>query len=172
PRPARCPRGNHHRGAAGTAEQQLDCLCKARRGGCPEAQPRHVGSLAVHHQKNPCQVPDTGARIITTLPLGDLVQTNGQQGDWYNVTVSARNGWIHGDYLSEAKPVELTSTTPVAPAAASDDGTVSEHASGDPVRDAVVGRCDCPYDLMRNGRLCGGRSAYSKPGGRSPVCYW
>ncbi|RWK45425.1 MAG: SH3 domain-containing protein, partial [Mesorhizobium sp.] len=31
------------------------------------------------------------------------------------------------------------------------------------------GRCDCPYDLMRNGRLCGGRSAYSKPGGRSPV---
>lgn len=116
--------------------------------------------------------PDTGSRIITTLPLGDLVQTNGQQGDWYNVTVSARIGWIHGDYLSEAKPVELTSTTPVAPAAASDDGNVSEHASGDPVRDALVGRCDCPYDLMRNGRLCGGRSAYSKPGGRSPVCYW
>ncbi|WP_352967508.1 SH3 domain-containing protein [Mesorhizobium sp. M1066] len=116
--------------------------------------------------------PDTGARIITTLPLGDLVQTNGQQGDWYNVTVSARIGWIHGDYLSQAEPVELTSTTPVAPAAASDDGTVSEHAAGDPVRAPVVGRCDCPYDLMRNGRLCGGRSAYSRPGGRSPVCYW
>nr|WP_312795593.1 SOS response-associated peptidase family protein [Tianweitania sp.] len=24
---------------------------------------------------------------------------------------------------------------------------------------------------MRNGRRCGGRSAYNRPGGRSPVCY-
>ncbi len=116
--------------------------------------------------------PDTGARIITTLPPGEMVQTNSQQGDWYNVTVSARVGWIHGDYLSEAKPVELISTTPVAPAAAVADGITSGHARGDPVRDAMVGRCDCPYDLMRNGRLCGGRSAYSKPRDRSPVCYW
>ncbi len=24
---------------------------------------------------------------------------------------------------------------------------------------------------MRNGRACGGRSAYSRPGGRAPLCY-
>jgi hypothetical protein len=24
---------------------------------------------------------------------------------------------------------------------------------------------------MRNGRACGGRSAYSRPGGASPLCY-
>lgn len=29
----------------------------------------------------------------------------------------------------------------------------------------------CPYNLMRNGRQCGGNSAYSKPGGYEPICY-
>ncbi len=33
------------------------------------------------------------------------------------------------------------------------------------------GRCPCPYNTMSNGRSCGRRSAYSKPGGYSPVCY-
>ena len=33
------------------------------------------------------------------------------------------------------------------------------------------GNCPCPYSTMRNGRACGGRSAYSKPGGESPICY-
>jgi hypothetical protein len=33
------------------------------------------------------------------------------------------------------------------------------------------GNCPCPYSTMRNGRACGGRSAYSKPGGAAPVCY-
>ena len=31
--------------------------------------------------------------------------------------------------------------------------------------------CACPYNLARNGSLCGGRSAYSRPGGASPLCY-
>lgn len=33
------------------------------------------------------------------------------------------------------------------------------------------GPCPCPYNIMRNGRACGRRSAYSRPGGYSPVCY-
>jgi len=37
------------------------------------------------------------------------------------------------------------------------------HATGRP--------CACPDDLMRNGRACGGRSAYSRPGGAAPLCY-
>jgi len=31
--------------------------------------------------------------------------------------------------------------------------------------------CACPDDLMRNGQRCGGRSAYSRPGGAAPLCY-
>lgn len=33
------------------------------------------------------------------------------------------------------------------------------------------GSCPCPYNVDRGGRRCGGRSAYSRPGGRSPLCY-
>lgn len=36
---------------------------------------------------------------------------------------------------------------------------------------AYPGPCPCPYNVMRNGRACGGRSAYSRPGGYSPLCY-
>jgi hypothetical protein len=37
------------------------------------------------------------------------------------------------------------------------------HSTGHP--------CACPDDRMRNGRTCGGRSAYSRPGGAAPLCY-
>jgi len=33
------------------------------------------------------------------------------------------------------------------------------------------GSCPCPYNRARNGSRCGKRSAYSKPGGASPLCY-
>lgn len=33
------------------------------------------------------------------------------------------------------------------------------------------GPCACPYNIMRNGRMCGRRSAYSRPGGYAPLCY-
>jgi hypothetical protein len=37
------------------------------------------------------------------------------------------------------------------------------HAAGRP--------CACPDDTARNGSACGGRSAYSRPGGAAPLCY-
>jgi hypothetical protein len=37
--------------------------------------------------------------------------------------------------------------------------------------DSYPGPCACPYNVMRNRRACGRRSAYSRPGGYSPVCY-
>jgi hypothetical protein len=33
------------------------------------------------------------------------------------------------------------------------------------------GSCPCPYNSDRAGRRCGGRSAYSRPGGAAPICY-
>lgn len=33
------------------------------------------------------------------------------------------------------------------------------------------GNCPCPYNRDRAGRSCGKRSAYSRPGGESPICY-
>jgi hypothetical protein len=36
---------------------------------------------------------------------------------------------------------------------------------------AYKGSCPCPYNTDKAGKSCGARSAYSKPGGASPVCY-
>lgn len=41
---------------------------------------------------------------------------------------------------------------------------------------AYQGSCPCPYSVDRAGkscgaRSCGARSAYSKPGGKAPLCY-
>lgn len=33
------------------------------------------------------------------------------------------------------------------------------------------GSCPCPYNTDRAGRSCGRRSAYSRPGGASPLCF-
>ena len=33
------------------------------------------------------------------------------------------------------------------------------------------GRCPCPYHAVSNGSRCGGRSAYSRSGGYSIICY-
>lgn len=33
------------------------------------------------------------------------------------------------------------------------------------------GNCPCPYNSAKNGSSCGGRSAYSRAGGYSPLCY-
>jgi len=37
--------------------------------------------------------------------------------------------------------------------------------------DTYSGNCPCPYNTASNGSRCGGRSAYSRPGGESPKCY-
>ena len=36
---------------------------------------------------------------------------------------------------------------------------------------AYRGNCPCPYSTDRRGARCGRRSAYDRPGGRSPLCY-
>jgi hypothetical protein len=42
------------------------------------------------------------------------------------------------------------------------------------IRESIAsypGPCACPYNVDRAGRRCGGRSAYSRPGGHAPLCY-
>lgn len=37
--------------------------------------------------------------------------------------------------------------------------------------ESYPGNCPCPYNTDRAGRRCGKRSAYSRAGGYSPMCY-
>jgi hypothetical protein len=36
---------------------------------------------------------------------------------------------------------------------------------------SYAGSCPCPFNTDGAGRRCGARSAYSRPGGKSPLCY-
>jgi hypothetical protein len=59
------------------------------------------------------------------------------------------------------------------------DGFAQRAASDDEIRKMMIeesisgyrGNCPCPYNLASNGSRCGGRSAWSRPGGAKPICY-
>lgn len=62
--------------------------------------------------------------------------------------------------------------TPQQPAARPSTAPAPTQAAGTPLRAATTGQgCQCPYDIDARGRTCGGRSAYSRPGGEEPKCY-
>ena len=40
------------------------------------------------------------------------------------------------------------------------------------IREPYKGQgCACPYDLAKDNSICGGRSAYARPGGKGDPCY-
>lgn len=73
----------------------------------------------------------------------------------------------------EAQPITPREVTPEAAPKAkpelADDAIVEQIIAESRAR--YPGPCACPYDTDRAGRRCGGRSAYSRPGGASPYCY-
>jgi hypothetical protein len=116
--------------------------------------------------------PSDNAEIVGRLSLGDQVVAHQRSGAWIEV---ARGGSVLG-WVSEVgfkapatlPQVEKPKLETVLTAAAIAIMLVkasrqSYYASGRP--------CACPDDVMRNGRRCGSRSAYNKPGGASPLCY-
>lgn len=121
--------------------------------------------------------PSTRAAVLLTIPIGSEVVAVATYGDWQQVTYAGQTGWAHGDYLSTKQPsLQQPSRNdvkrPIAPAPLIPQKQQQRSRSGEATREPYVGRCDCPYDLMRNGRRCGNNSAWSKPGGRNPVCYF
>lgn len=55
-------------------------------------------------------------------------------------------------------------------ASQADDGEIRKLIIGESIA-GYPGNCPCPYFADRAGRSCGGRSAYSRAGGYSPLCY-
>ncbi|HEX6860923.1 MAG TPA: hypothetical protein VF138_12090 [Caulobacteraceae bacterium] len=66
--------------------------------------------------------------------------------------------------------VALALLTPAMSAHAETDAQIKKKIIAESIA-SYSGRCPCPYNTMRNGAACGGRSAYSRPGGESPICY-
>ncbi|WP_430036406.1 SH3 domain-containing protein [Neorhizobium sp. BT27B] len=116
--------------------------------------------------------PSSSGAIVSTVPAGSAVEATDAERGWRKVKVGTLEGWISSDFLSPTPPaspdIKPQKPAPIAPLVRQ----TKPSRSGEAAREPYVATCDCPYDLMRNGRKCGGRSAYSRPGGRSPQCYF
>lgn len=118
--------------------------------------------------------PSGSARIVGKLETGEPVQAGEERSGWRKVSSGGTEGWVSSRYLLDSLPVVTAPTITPSTTARRIAQEAEEDDSGggfEPIRAPYVGRCDCPYDEMRNGRSCGGRSAYSRPGGRKPKCY-
>ncbi len=74
--------------------------------------------------------------------------------------------------LSSAAISQSAFSTQIAGKNQQTQPTRTPPANAKPVRQATKGQlCLCPYDLDKRGNLCGGRSSWSKPSGKTPVCY-
>jgi hypothetical protein len=118
--------------------------------------------------------PETGGKLLGQISRGTEVIVSHQSGEWYGATLEDGTvAWVHGDYLAASRPTEAVATRPATP---SQSAALFDR---DQIVQAIIqrslagysGNCPCPYNRMRNGRSCGGNSAYSKPGGASPLCY-
>lgn len=122
--------------------------------------------------------PSTDGIVLAKLGRGTAVVPQLRSGNWYGIAMAdGSTGWLHGDYLANVIPSEPVGLLASTPAKAT--STTNAGYDRDAVVEAIInaslrsysGSCPCPYNTMRSGRRCGGNSAYSKPGGRSPICY-
>ncbi len=109
-------------------------------------------------------------KTIWTLKRDQAVKVVGEDGEWLNVKGERFSGWVFGTYLTP-QPGQKKKTAPSKKnkPGISDAEIVKLLISRS--LSLYSGNCPCPYNTTRRGRKCGRRSAYSRPGGASPLCY-
>lgn len=151
----------------------------------PESQPTASTLVAVepdpNDRVNKCGIVKTesttlnvrqsdngDAPVIGTLSNGEQVTVKHIGLKWFYVSGSSVTGYVSGEYISDCSDIsDQTEPTQIP-----EQVSPTPEAGGlIPIRNSISGSCQCPYDTDRRGRECGGRSAYSKPGGESPICY-
>lgn len=111
--------------------------------------------------------PSTKNKQIWTLKRDERVATYQRDGDWVFIKGQRFEGWVHGGYLTPNKSQPKPKI--IAKPKISDSQIAKQLIARSIGR--YSGSCPCPYNRTRSGRKCGGNSAYSRPGGASPLCY-
>ena len=109
-------------------------------------------------------------KVIWTLKRDQQVKVTARDGEWLQVTGARFEGWVFGTYLTN---------NPAPKQASLSKKKKSNGASTAAIKKLLIkrshayypGNCPCPYNITAAGRKCGGRSAWSRPGGREPLCY-
>lgn len=124
---------------------------------------KHYTSASVNLRNSPSRYGD----ILVTLPKGQVVYAFSTSGEWSRANVSTMNitGYIATRYLMQ-ECVEGEEITRNDLSNAQIVAILMNESQG-----RYRGSCPCPFYTDRAGRRCGRRSAYSRPGGASPLCY-
>lgn len=134
-------------------------------------EPRYVTASSL----NVRTAPNTTGDVVKKLQNGHQVLVLRRENGWLLIQLApGTEGWISEQYTS-ATPESTTASQPAqalfsAPEPPVDRDVIIQKIIERSIR-SYSGNCPCPYNTMRNGRRCGGNSAYSKPGGRSPICF-
>jgi uncharacterized protein YraI len=119
--------------------------------------------------------PSTSNDVMGQLDRGARVRLVETTNGWTRVVSSLGNGWMSSQYLSFDRPSQVAAE----PRQTTRQVAVPTSREIRDARAAIIrqsiasysGSCPCPYNTDRGGRRCGGRSAWSRPGGYSPICY-
>lgn len=132
--------------------------------------------------------PATSFTILDRFNTGRRVSLLQAAGDWSNVrdALTLREGWVASRFLAEREPstrrpkneernpsIEKREPKPkpvVVPRVEISDVEIADRIIAQSIAN-YSGNCPCPFNTDRAGRRCGRRSAYSKPGGASPICF-
>ncbi len=119
--------------------------------------------------------PGTANRVMGQLNKAARVRFVAESDGWTQVVSSLGNGWMSSSYLSSVRPT-VTGPDPRTPtrSVAVPSSREIQAARREIIRQSIAsysGSCPCPYNVDRGGRRCGARSAWSRPGGYSPICY-
>lgn len=151
--------------------------------GEPAAEARPIRrSLFVRGKEVPMRAsPDAKAKILNRLPNGmEVVEISRREG-WVEIRhpISAIEGWVSARRLGETAPRSEETRTEEPPKpkrkeppgieVLTDAAIIAKLIALDAA--AYSGNCRCPENRDRAGRRCGARSAHSRPGGWSPLCY-
>lgn len=122
--------------------------------------------------------PSSKQTRLFQIKYGEPVSVLSQNPNgWIQISVAGRKGWVFGKYLSSTSvetPQRVSrNETPKRTIAAPSSNEIRQAKSAiiDQSIASYPGSCPCPYNRDRGGRRCGKRSAWSRPGGYSPMCY-
>ncbi len=116
--------------------------------------------------------PIVGSPLIDRLGSREAVSVLEQRDAWARVRVerTQKEGWIPTKRIGSKAPARevpqpVAKIAPPLATAAIAKLLIAASISN------YSGSCACPYQTDRGGRSCGRRSAYSRPGGFSPLCF-
>jgi len=120
--------------------------------------------------------PSKTDKVVWTVKRDEAVLVKQARGDWSFIIGARYEGWVYSGYLTRK-------TAPQQQVSLQTKSLPTVHRQPRLTETAITkiliershayysGNCPCPYNTDRAGRRCGGRSAYSRPGGASPLCY-